>query len=243
MSIPTSEPAPEDLNGLWVMPDDLGDQSASEFAYEAIQSASFLLWALSGRKFSGISRVSERYQQTPYQPKDSTQQLITEDPVGLSSMTTPPVWTTRLRLRHKPVNSIVSIRNYYGEVIPASEYHLIEHSTIQFEGAVPDDIEVTYWYGMQPPALGRMAARTLAIEFSRLWSGDENCALPDRVTSISRQGVSYTILDNQDFIAELRTGVYAVDLFLKSVNPDNARRKSKVFSPDIPRGRRRTNPS
>ena len=41
-------------------------------------------------------------------------------------------------------------------------------------------------------------------------------------------------------IAELRTGLYAVDLFLKSVNPDSARAKARVFTPDVPRGRRYT---
>jgi hypothetical protein len=64
--------------------------------------------------------------------------------------------------------------------------------------------------------------------------------LPQRVTSISRQGVSYTLLDSQDFIEELKTGIYAVDLFLKSVNPDKARARSRVFSPDVPRARRYT---
>ena len=62
--------------------------------------------------------------------------------------------------------------------------------------------------------------------------------MPQRVTSISRQGVSYTVLDNQDFIDELRTGLYVVDLFLKSTNPDKARAKARVFSPDVPRARR-----
>ena len=66
------------------------------------------------------------------------------------------------------------------------------------------------------------------------------CELPQRVTSVSRQGVSYTILDNQEFIDELRTGLYEIDLFLKVVNPDNARRKSKVFSVDTPRARKYT---
>jgi hypothetical protein len=45
---------------------------------------------------------------------------------------------------------------------------------------------------------------------------------------------------HQEFIDELRTGVYSIDLFLKTTNPDNARRKSKVFSPDQPRARRYT---
>jgi hypothetical protein len=86
--------------------------------------------------------------------------------------------------------------------------------------------------------MGKMAARTLAIEFAKLFNGDDTCALPQRVTSISRQGVSYTLLDSQDFIDEMRTGLYAVDLFLKSVNPDKAKAKARVFSTDVPRARR-----
>ena len=35
----------------------------------------------------------------------------------------------------------------------------------------------------------------------------------------------------------MRTGMYVIDLFIKTVNPDGARRKSKVFSPDQPRAR------
>jgi hypothetical protein len=102
----------------------------------------------------------------------------------------------------------------------------------------PCNTEITYAYGQNPPTSGKMAARTLAIEFAKLWSDDETCALPQRVTSVSRQGVSFTILDQQDFIQELRTGLYVIDLFLKSVNPDGARRKSKVYSVDTPRARR-----
>jgi hypothetical protein len=82
-----------------------------------------------------------------------------------------------------------------------------------------------------------MAAKTFAIELIKLWSGDD-CALPDRVTSVSRQGVSYTILDNQDFLENMRIGIYEIDLFLKTANPVKALAPSKVFSPDMPRARR-----
>lgn len=87
--------------------------------------------------------------------------------------------------------------------------------------------------------MGKAAARMLAIEFARLWAG-EDCNLPQRVTSISRQGVSYTVLDPQDFVDELRTGIYTIDLFLKAVNPDKAKNKARVFSPDVARARRLT---
>jgi hypothetical protein len=83
----------------------------------------------------------------------------------------------------------------------------------------------------------------LATELVKLYEGDDTCALPQRVTSVNRQGVSYTVLDNQDFIDELKTGLYAVDLFLKTANPDKARARSRVFSPDTPRARRITGES
>jgi hypothetical protein len=135
------------------------------------------------------------------------------------------------------------MRNKTGLILDPSSYYLVDHSTIHVVAGTPwtpCNTEITYTYGTPVPVAGQMAARTLAMEFAKLWAGDDDCALPQRVTSVSRQGVSYTILDNQEFIAELRTGIYAIDLFLKTVNPDNARRKAKVFTPDVPRGRRYT---
>ena len=110
-------------------------------------------------------------------------------------------------------------------------------------GWSPSQVEVTYTYGTPPPTAGRAAARVLATELVKLYEDDDTCALPQRVTSISRQGVSYTLLDNQDFIDELKTGIYAIDLFLKTANPDKARARARVFSPDQPRARRITGAS
>jgi hypothetical protein len=135
------------------------------------------------------------------------------------------------------------MRNKNGQILDPNSYYLVDHSTIHIKAGTPwtpCNVEITYAYGVPVPTAGKMAARKLAIEFARLWAGDEMCELPQRVTSVSRQGVSYTILDNQEFIEELRTGLYEIDLFLKTVNPDNARRKSKVFSVDTPRARKYT---
>jgi hypothetical protein len=104
----------------------------------------------------------------------------------------------------------------------------------------PCGCDITYTYGIEPPTAGKRAARYLAQELAKGWSGDEDCALPDRVTSVSRQGVNYTFLDVQAFLDDMRTGIYSVDLFLKAVNPDNARKPARVFSPDLPRATRVT---
>jgi len=49
------------MTALWVQPEELGDYANSEFALEAAKTASHLLWAMSGRKYSGETIVTERY--------------------------------------------------------------------------------------------------------------------------------------------------------------------------------------
>lgn len=234
--------------GLWCTVRDLGPQyETSDYAAEAVKAASYLMWALSGRKYTGATTVTERY--VRFAPLINTRLIqeaaIINSRVNKALQIVEP-WVaaeTRIRLRGQPVTEIVAVRNVSGGVVSPDSYYLVDHSTIQFsEGAliVPADIEVTYSYGAQPPTLGRMAARRVAQEFVKLWEGDEDCALPQRVTSVTRQGLTYTVLDSQDFLQEMRLGIYEIDLFLKTVNPNRAQKRSKVFSPDIPKARRYT---
>ena len=246
------------MSNLWITPEELGDYAESEFAYEAAKAASNLLWALSGRKFSGTATVTERYvcvnrlyrygssirNTSPQLMAGEVYNIPTRDLDFMYDMTSDGSSPSRrVKLRGRPVQKIYTIRNRVGEIVDPSSYYLVDHSTIQAAQGVtwiPCDIEVTYSYGIEPPTLGKMAARTMALEFAKLWNGDDDCILPQRVTSISRQGVSYTLLDSQEFIDDMRTGLYAVDMFLKSVNPDKARARSRVFSPDVPKARRYT---
>jgi len=241
---------------LWIQPDELGDYSYTEYSEEAAQVASHLLWAMSGRKYTGVTTVTERYTCTlrnnrmgpsdrtnspvlfggdvyniPSGDYDEYSELVAD---GLSP-------DSRIRLRGRPVTKIHALRSKTGTILDSSTYYLVDKSVLHIRAGTPwtpCNVEITYSYGLPVPVAGKMAARKLAMEFARLWAGDEMCELPQRVTSVSRQGVSYTILDNQEFIDELRTGLYEIDLFLKVVNPDNARRKAKVFSVDTPRARR-----
>jgi hypothetical protein len=245
-------------NNYWVQPEDLGEYAYTEFTDEAIRTASYLLWAMSGRKYTGETTVTERYTCTlrnnrmgpsiktnsPILFGGDVYNIPSGDYDEYSELTADGMSPdSRIRLRGRPVTKIHSIRNRTGGIVDPSSYYLVEHSTVHIKAGTPwtpCNTEITYSYGTAVPAMGKMAARTLAIEFIKLWSDDDTCALPQRVTSVSRQGVSYTILDQQEFIQELRTGMYVIDLFIKTVNPDGARRKSKVFSPDQPRARRYT---
>lgn len=235
-------------SGLWVTIRDLGPEwESSDYAQQAVESASYLMWALSGRKYSGITTVTERY--VRFAPLINTR-LIQEAAILNSrvnkALSIVEPWVsaeTRIRLRGQPVQEVATVRNINGGIVNPSSYYIVDHSTLQFsEGAliVPADIEISYTYGTHPPTLGKMAARRVAIEFIKLWEGLDDCALPSRVSQVTRQGVTYTVLDSQDFLQEMRLGIYEIDLFLKTVNPHKANKRSKVFSPDIPKARRYT---
>jgi len=254
------------MSNLWVTPEELGEYAESDYAYDAAKTASYLLWGMSGRKFSGLTTVTERYVSSfdPYLRTSGS--ALSYTPILLDGMVVNvqagglmnrfaynqdyqgdgSSSSSRLRLRGRKVVKIHTVRDLQGTIIDPSKYYLSDHSVltgIPGAGWFSSRVEVTYTYGSPPPTAGRAAARVLATELVKLYEGDDTCALPKRVTSISRQGVSYTLLDSQDFIDELRTGVYAIDLFLKTANPDKARARSRVFSPDMPRARRVTGAS
>jgi hypothetical protein len=59
------------------------------------------------------------------------------------------------------------------------------------------------------------------------------------VTSVTQQGLSFSLKDPSALAALRKTGLYEVDLFLSTVNPTGALQPAKVFSPVARRGERR----
>lgn len=103
----------------------------------------------------------------------------------------------------------------------------------------PDTWSIRYKRGRPVPAGGQYAAGVLVCEILKSCLG-KTCQLPKRVQSVMRQGVSITFLDPQDFLDKGLTGVYEVDLWLRSVNPGRLTRRPQVVRVDDPkRGRLR----
>lgn len=95
----------------------------------------------------------------------------------------------------------------------------------------PGTVEVDYTYGvLELPGIVQRAIDVLAKEIGLADSNDNACRIPERVTSVTRQGVSWTLLDPQDFLDDGRTGIYEVDLAIRAVNPSGAKRRPRVFS-------------
>lgn len=96
--------------------------------------------------------------------------------------------------------------------------------------------EIVYKRGVTVPTGGRVAAGVLACELAKAACGDESCQLPDRVRSITRQGVSMEMeqIDFSDFQVG-RTGIWLIDSWVGSVTAP--RPMAGVASPDLPRRR------
>lgn len=99
-------------------------------------------------------------------------------------------------------------------------------------------VVITYRWGLEPPATGKAKCVALALELGKAAAGDGSCRLPKRVTSVTRQGVSMTMIDSQKFLDQGRTGLTDVDQWLASVNPKARPERGSVWSPDIPVARR-----
>lgn len=108
----------------------------------------------------------------------------------------------------------------------------------------PNTWGVTYLRGMPVPSAGRRALAELACELCLACLGDSCCALPKRVTSLNVDGASMAMLDPMTFIDKGLVGLYAVDLWLRSVNPKALSRGAAILSPDMVQHRRtnRLNP-
>ena len=94
----------------------------------------------------------------------------------------------------------------------------------------PGTWAVEYERGLPVPAGGTLAASVLALELMKAMCDDDSCRLPRRVETITRQGVSMTMMDAFEGLDEGRTGLWMVDSWLESVR--KPRRGGRVYNPD-----------
>lgn len=153
-----------------------------------------------------------------------------------------------------PLRDIVQVR-IDGHVLSPSAYRIDDSRwLVRIDGDVwpvvqdltadpatdADTFEVAFEWGVVPPASGQHAAAVLACELALAHCCPEKCRLPARVTSLTRQGVNLALLDPMDFLDKGMTGLYDVDLFLRTFNPHRLQRRSSVINPDVGRPVRRT---
>jgi hypothetical protein len=103
-----------------------------------------------------------------------------------------------------------------------------------------DQTLVSYAYGLAPPEGGRMMVVELAVEMARSVADDPDrpCRLPARLTTVTRQGLTFAALDDLSFLEKGLTGLVPVDMWIRSVNPHLRSRRGSVWNPDVATARR-----
>lgn len=96
----------------------------------------------------------------------------------------------------------------------------------------PDAFEVTYLRGIAVPDALAKAYATLACEYTKACLGLV-CRLPSRVSSISRQGVTISMVDIADLLRNGLTGLWEVDQVITALNPYGIKGRTRFYSPDF----------
>lgn len=215
-----------------------GIDPEDDLIIDAIMDASLVMFYLTGKQFNGTATTTVTPKCECY---DCAPNRIT---MGL--------W---------PVTAIVAVRENGVDQDPA-DYHIDEYRYIVkndgtafprcanwYEAAAgPDDdeehgyvFEITVEHGIPAPRLLKRAVSALACNFYSLNADDDctDCDLPERITNISRQGVSWEVADFVALMQQGSTGIWAVDIAVKVFNPMGLQSPSFVWTPEIARGTRR----
>lgn len=236
----------------WVTPDLLGYARAEESVdlMSVCRVASQILFILSGRRY-GVRTTTDRPVAGMHDHGwGDLMRMPTDSPDWFwwwhSNFGAP----SELVLK-SPVQSISQVK-IDGAVVDPSTYQLYDNRTlirrdmrwpIYQRVDLPDTevgtFSVAYQWGQPVPEGGKLAAQVFALELARYINKDGS-ALPDRVVTVSRQGVTQTMLDPSQFTELRRTGLYFVDTWLAAVNPSRAGRRARIASPETIRELRPT---
>lgn len=211
---------------------------------DAIISASECLYALSGRKFPGIKQSVVR----PVARLEQSPEFATNLPWPMNSWgfccggIHATCYAPRfIGLGRSPIVSIEEI-TIGGDVVDPINYRVDDQKWLMKTDCCSGwptcgdcgDFIVSFTFGQNPPQMGKDAALVMSAEIYRAMTpGVSQCKLPARLTSITRQGVSFAVIDPMDFLNNGLTGVYQIDMFINAFNPARQIRKPLVWSPDM----------
>lgn len=93
--------------------------------------------------------------------------------------------------------------------------------------------QVTYFQGLPAPGVVLAAAGELACEYAKACLGLA-CRLPSRAQSITRQGVSMSVVNIDEVLRAGLTGIQTVDQVIMMINPYGLKSQMRISSPDLP---------
>jgi hypothetical protein len=193
--------------------------------------ASDILWAASGRQWRNVE-ASETVTLDPLDDACATQLGYAYQHGYWSPDRAVAGRPSRVRLPRPDVTAITSAEI---DGVPFTFYRRSGNYAIRTDGGgwpMVETTRITYSFGRLVPHTGKLAVLHLAAELGKMFAG-QKCALPARVTSVVRQGISMDMLESLEVLREGLTGLHAVDQFILATNPNRSRQAGSCWSPDI----------
>lgn len=214
------------------------------YAEIAAARASGILFNLTGEKFQGIHTTSEVVSKDSYRSGTYSPELVggrmynlpvrKENGIIYSDVS---CQVRDMRLRHTPVREVFSVFAD-GVEVPRDSFtirnraYLVRNGRNSFwDFCTTHEFTVNYEYGANPPVAGVEAAIELGNEYLLAFDGDDRCRLPEKITSVTRQGLTIRVSETQDYLDNGKVGINSIDQFIKAYNPSKAKKKAKVFVP------------
>lgn len=253
---------------VWATTDDLCDPCSEESIVVSDANfvlASNLLWAWSGRQYSGICEQTIR----PCARRNGRRGMDDAVPGGWNRSwgtcrcDTSPCGCSghsSIELGAYPIQDIVEVV-IDGQALDTFEYRVDDwrylvrladadgarHGWPAWQDLARDDGEdgtwsVTFQWGREIPPEGVRAAAVLACELALQCNPalSTKCRLPKTVTTVSRENVTM-VMSPSDFLDKNgKTGIWEIDLFLRAANPERHDRNAAVWTPGMSQSRRRT---
>lgn len=143
-----------------------------------------------------------------------------------------------------PVREVTEVK-VDGTVLNAGDYRLVRdpalgavllrvgaswpaHQDMTLEDTEEGTWSVAYTFGNGPDPAGMAAVGALACELAAACTEGMECRLPSRLQTLSREGVTMTVLDD---VTDGKFGLDEVDRWVAGVNPARIGRAGRVFSP------------
>lgn len=160
-----------------------------------------------------------------------------------------------IRLPRRPVSAINYVK-LDGQVLDPTFYRIDDYHKLVY---LPGDsgggwpccqrldlptteegtFEIGYAWGVEPPLPGVDAAGSLGYQLYLAVKAPKECRLPRRITNITRQGVTMTMLDSLKSVQDGWTGIEEVDLWIASERFARRNRGAAVYDPERRRAHRR----
>lgn len=107
------------------------------------------------------------------------------------------------------------------------------YNDLTADASADDTFQVAYTHGADPPASGVRAAALLAWEFALSWTPacSGSCRLPQRVTTITRAGTTFAIIDPLTVFKDGLTGVPDIDMLISALNRGETHQRAFVGRP------------